>query len=322
MAKKCTACGKFCATIDGAKCNKCSAIYHKQCMNISPGSRNISKWMCKECMNKHDLPVITDLSLPVGDEAKNKQNSPEQFQSPSLVDEIKLLRSELSGLRLDMTSFTAAIHEFNKRLGDVEARLLRLESQDMQASSEHTSAASSDAIAKLEARLNQSEQENLLNDVEVTGVVESSNENPIHVVITLAQKIGVELSEHDIVSAKRVGLRRHQNTIQSSNVTSKPRAIVVRLSRRHLRDELLRAARVRRGADTAGTGIGTTTNRFYINEHLTRTNRNLFYLARQKGHDWRFIWTRGGRIYARKDSNSRICYIQSIGDIDSVFGKD
>ncbi|CAG4970657.1 unnamed protein product [Colias eurytheme] len=202
-------------------------------------------------MNKHDLPVITDLSLPVGDEAKNKQNSPEQFQSPSLVDEIKLLRSELSGLRMDMTNFTAAIHEFNKRLGDVEARLLRLESQDMQASSEHTSAASSDAIAKLEARLNQSEQENLLNDVEVTGVVESSNENPIHVVITLAQKIGVELSEHDIVSAKRVGLRRNQNTIQSSNITSKPRAIVVRLSRRHLRDELLRAARVRRGADTA-----------------------------------------------------------------------
>ncbi|CAB3220562.1 unnamed protein product [Arctia plantaginis] len=45
--------------------------------------------------------------------------------------------------------------------------------------------------------------------------------------------------------------------------------------------ELLQSARVRRGATTAGLGIDAPSQRFYLNERLTISNKHVFYPARQ-----------------------------------------
>ncbi|VVC90122.1 unnamed protein product, partial [Leptidea sinapis] len=80
-------------------------------------------------------------------------------------------------------------------------------------------------------------QEKLLNDVEITGIPESNNENVTHIVITLAQKVGLTISDCDIVNAMRRGPRR-----PAEGGTARSRPIVVSLTRRHIRDELLRVA--------------------------------------------------------------------------------
>ncbi|CAG4943320.1 unnamed protein product [Colias eurytheme] len=84
----------------------------------------------------------------------------------------------------------------------------------------------------------------------------------------------------------------------------------------------LRAARVRRGADTAGTGVQGEPRRFYVNEHLTYNNRKLFFAAREKlgrSKNWRFVWTRAGHVYARRDNKSKVVNIKSEDDINKVF---
>ncbi|XP_038216842.1 uncharacterized protein LOC119835861 [Zerene cesonia] len=115
-----------------------------------------------------------------------------------------------------------------------------------------------ETVDQLRKRLNDSEQQQLLNDVCISGVPEANGENLTHIVISLAQKLSFDLDERDIVNAHRLG--RQQNRRESGTDTAvspaRPRTIMVRLTRRRVRDELLRAARVRRGADTAGTGIG------------------------------------------------------------------
>lgn len=106
----------------------------------------------------------------------------------------------------------------------------------------------------------------------------------------------------------------------------RPRPIVVRLARRALRDQLLKAARVRRGATTEGTDLPGPARKFYMNERLTRTNRLLFRRARELGdhHRWRFIWTRDGKIYARQHSGRDALRhrIRTEADLNRVFTRN
>ncbi|GBP50153.1 hypothetical protein EVAR_42834_1 [Eumeta japonica] len=70
-----------------------------------------------------------------------------------------------------------------------------------------------------------------------------------------------------------------------SGDAGRPIAMVMQLTRRVLQDELLRAARRARAADTAGFNLPGSPRRLYINERLTHTNRQLFIKHSKKDHD-------------------------------------
>ncbi|CAB3256183.1 unnamed protein product, partial [Arctia plantaginis] len=55
-------------------------------------------------------------------------------------------------------------------------------------------------------------------------------------------KLGIKLEEQDVVYAKRAGNGR-SNYEESEEKAPRPRVIVVRLTRRETREELLRSAR-------------------------------------------------------------------------------
>ncbi|CAG4952709.1 unnamed protein product [Colias eurytheme] len=323
MANKCTNCGKFySSTTDGAKCTKCSNLFHKQCNNISPKSLSNGKWMCKICKNKSQKSA-ENLHTQQDSSADSFEDAPDNMSC--LAQEIKLLRSELSSFRQEMSKISTVMAEYDKRLNSFEERLDRMECtlSESQSQTQEPSDVSK-KIDSLKSRLNDSEQYNLLNDIEIAGVPETKGENLLHLTITLAQKIGLSLDERDIVNVYRTGTRKNLEELNTSSdriAAARPRPIVVRLTRHHLRNELLRAARVRRGADTAGLVAGEP-RRFYVNEHLTRTNRWLFHLAReqQRAKHWSYVWTRGGRTYVRRDQHSKYFIVSSEEDIDKIFG--
>ncbi|CAG4961354.1 unnamed protein product [Colias eurytheme] len=306
MANKCNACGKFFALADG------------------PRRPRQYKWMCKTCKAKNTSKAVEITPAQCQDaDVFLDVVSPHQKSSPSLIEEIKLLRTEISNFRSDMTKLTALVTNFDSRLDSIEERVSQLESGACVAADNEQLQQSLDSIDLLKKQLNESEQEKLLNDVEISGVQENTGENLLHIAITLAQKIGISIDERDIVNVHRRGVRKRVDTngsAASDAIQSRP--IVLRLTRRHLRDELLRAARVRRGADTSGTGVGGEPRRFYVNERLTYANRKLFFAAREKlgrSNNWRFVWTRAGHVYARRDSKSKIVNVRSEYDIDKVF---
>ncbi|CAG5039777.1 unnamed protein product [Parnassius apollo] len=125
-----------------------------------------------------------------------------------------------------------------------------------------------DIQVKIERRLNYRDQTSFLNDLEITGLDELANENPIYLITIIAQKVGISLDECDIVSAGRKGKRRSGDVINGEGAVPRPQPLVVRLARRTLRDQLIRAARSRPGVDTAGIVNTVQSRRFYINEPL------------------------------------------------------
>lgn len=120
----------------------------------------------------------------------------------------------------------------------------------------------------------------LLNDIEIAGVPEHPGESPLHITQPLAQQVGMQLDTRDVVSVERVGPLK----VVSVEVGPKPRPrpFVVRLTRRPIRDELLRSACVRRNLDTNNIGLPEHNScRVYLNE--THKNQPQAFMADASG---------------------------------------
>lgn len=82
------------------------------------------------------------------------------------------------------------------------------------------------------------------------------------------------------------------------------------------RDQVLSSYKSKR-AGQSGLNIPGVSPRLYINEHLTINNKILFREARLRAKEssFRYVWIKDGKIFVRKDENSRIIHIQDINDI-------
>lgn len=308
MASKCGSCGKFTSATDGTKCRKCLIVFHRGCLvNTSPNA-SAPKWMCKGCKSSANTDASVDADSLGSVEAMMKAIELLRTELLACTKEMSSFRQELGVIRTTLADFSNRMDSFDERLSKLEKRENPVESID-------------ETLSQLRSDLNDRDQELLLNDVEITGISERDGENLSHVVALISNKLGVNIDEREVVSVQRAGPVRAR--AQTTSERPPARAICVRLARRSLRDELLRAARVRRGADTAGFDIDAQPRRFYVNERLTRVNRQLFYAVRAKAKEvgWRYVWTREGRIFARRDASAHNhkYRIRSMSDIDKVF---
>lgn len=325
---KCSACGKFLSLTGAAVCVTCPFMSHKSCVSIAETEIISKTWNCPDCKrraikNDSNTPAqlqtdsTTDVSLPT---AGLSQYCDDDNEVRAMRREFAEYMGEIREFRKEMVDFRASVASLGKRLDGIENRLETLEKKEANTSESKNFQELENTISQLKLELNERDQEVLLSDLDIGGLPETKGENVIHSVTTLAVKLGIKIDAGDIVFAERVG--RHNAT--ESNVEDtreRARRVVVRLTRRHLRDELLRAARVRRNFTSADMGLPGTPCRIYINERLTRSYRQLFHLVREecRKSNWKYSWTKKGRIFARQADGKQAFPIRSTADIVRVF---
>ncbi|XP_052744509.1 uncharacterized protein LOC128199358 [Bicyclus anynana] len=277
----------------------------------------------------------------MADEIINKETSSKEgdFQSPgvisykqfatlldskllnmkySLAREIKTeLNSALEKFKLDFSATTEflsnQICDLQKEVTCHTTKLKDLETENLNLKK---------SINQLQLELNLREQGNLSSDLQISGIPEYENESLTHIITTVAAKLQVNINEQDIATSMRVGPKRPANNLSSGAHSFRSRPIAVRLARRSTRDELLKNARVRRGCTSGDLGLPShEVRRVYINERLTRINRQIFTKAREaaRAARWRFVWTKDGRIFARRAESSDVHMLQTEEDIDKIF---
>lgn len=356
-AVKCGGCAKFLSPIEAAKCRQCSALYHRVCVNLPAAGVVGSTWRCPECLKNQRRDNRTETPVRGGTDPSQAEEhcSPEELMdldssinktaldataniSRDLTDELRLFKEELrtefrlmhvefQELRAEMAQIKESLRISDERIDTLETRVGALEHR-LQQEVPPDRDPLENTIAELKCQLNERDQELLLNDIEVTGIPESKDESTLHLVQVLAIKLGVDIDERDVVHAERVGSTR-RNRVETSDgsipadpAAQRPRCISVRFARRATRDTLLRAARVRRGLSAGDLNIAGPPHRVYVNERLTRANRQLFYHARQAGsqNKWKFVWTREGKILARREDGQKAERIRCEDDICRIFG--
>ncbi|CAH2041111.1 unnamed protein product, partial [Iphiclides podalirius] len=299
-------------------------------------------WACQGCKvkTKTDPTISSKASKTLCGDMSSEESTPQSDLSENtptsnnrmlreLMQEIRDLRSELSKTRTEIADCRREILDFKAELHSCSARLTALEEKvsTLETSCEVKSPGNveklENTITDLKRQLNEREQESLHNDLEISGLPEEKNENILHVAGLIAVKLGIKLEDRDVVFAERVGFSRSARNRAAEDAAASPRplTIVVRLARRALRDDMLRAARVRRGLTSADISMPGEPRRFFVNERLTRLNRQLFGMAREAASQtqWKYVWTRYGNIFARKDDGKVVERIKNENDIKKIF---
>lgn len=153
---------------------------------------------------------------------------------------------------------------------------------------------------RLEEENARQQQWHRLQNIEIVGVPDTSHEDTVGVVIKIAEKIGVSLDVGEVEFAHRVRPRK-----TSGSTTA---AIVARLRHRHVKDSIIAASRKHRSFKPSDIGLsGKSTNgNIFINEHLTKSNKQLLKECKLKAREleFKYVWTKNCRIYVRRNDTS------------------
>lgn len=136
---------------------------------------------------------------------------------------------------------------------------------------------------------NEKEQWSRSNNVELRGIPFSKTENLFEVLLKLADLCEVELKKEDINFITRVRSRNNNG----------PKSIVACLTHRYLKENLVAAARTRRGLSALDLGFDNCNDKVYINDHLTESTKLLLNKTKlvAKEKNFQFVWVKKCTIH-------------------------
>lgn len=317
---KCGLCGKFLSSNDCVRCAKCAGSYHRLCGSAPATGPTPPGWSCQTCKNRSAKTYLSpDDKVGQADESVD-MTLPTNLILSELTKEIKSLRNELGAMRLEFSEFKTELLTCSNRVAILEEKVVKIEEKIHNNTKADINYVES-TISELKQQLDERDQELLLNDLEISGLPENSNESILHLTKLMALKLGIQLDDRDVVFAERLGFVRRNRTTEEPAAKQRPRTVIIRLARRALREELLRAARIRRGLTTTDIEMPGESRKFYMNERLTRRNRKLFGKVREAAahQKWKYVWTKNGNIFARKDDGKAAIRVRAEADVSKIF---
>lgn len=287
------------------------------------------KWVCPDCSavlrakksgdNSH-TPVRGSTDFTNVTTRKKQSQNTEPADISELTGEIRFLREEISLLRAGLEETTVSLNRCHDRLDELGITLSNQESRIKYLEGcEKDNVILKERVAQLSNDMNAQSQNLLRNEIELLGIPETPNESIVHTVLVAARKVGVDLEDRDIDWANRVGPRRPPSETLEAHARL-PRPVVVRLLRRGKRDELLKAAKLRRNVTSADLDLPGPPLRVYFNERLTKENRMLFRDARiickEKGFAQCFC--SHGAIFIRKRDGKPATLVRGFADLANI----
>lgn len=236
-----------------------------------------------------------------------------------ISEQLKPINSQNSELHESMSYISEQLDNLKKENADLrkllstvssDLRLLKEENKTLKEKLEVTIS----RVKLLEDESMRQQQWIRLQNIEITGIPENRDESTSDLVRRVVQHIGVSIEESDLEFAHRVQPRR-------TTSAERARPIVARLRHRSVKDKIIAAARKNRNITTRELGMGGESNRVFVNEHLTKENKMLLSSCKQRAKEvnFKYIWTKNCRIYARKNDVSPPIPISSASDLVKLF---
>lgn len=157
------------------------------------------------------------------------------------------------------------------------------------------------------------EQENLnlysrRDCLEFHGIPESHGENTDELVKRVGELVGVEVGQTDISVSHRLPTKRGRIP-----------TIIAKFTKRSTRDKIYQAKGNLKTYNSSHIGLTRSSENMYINESLTQRAKELFYRVREfrRIHNFKYVWTKYGKPYLKKDEEARSISFGSAKDFDN-----
>lgn len=244
------------------------------------------------------------------------------------------LKSEVNSMRDEYNSMQRSVHDLETKLCEIQEEVTSLKnsiqfhsdeqddltkrielcSKEVQSISILSTEIANIKIQNRKLRLdfNQNEQRDRLLNIEIVGVPEYKEENLNEIILQLGKHTSIEISQDDIVYVNRVS--------SLSKLEGRPKNIVAKLRTRQLKDNIISQARKCR-LTTSDVKIHGKVSPVFVNEHLTLFNKNLLKKTKEiaKLKEYQYVWTKNGRIYARKASTISAIQITEEEDLKKII---
>lgn len=253
-------------------------------------NENLSVWKTKL---DSSIPEVIKCALnSVLESEMNKLTS-------SINDSLKMITGRLDDIEKSLTFSGERQDAFDSRLKSMEGWICRADGMPNQ-------------IATLEYKIEQMEQQARQSNIEIVNMPERKDEN----LIDLVQQIGVIIG-HPILPANILSVHRVPHYDKNN---PHPKNVIVKFSSKILRDNIIIAARVKKGIDSLQLEITGTQNKIYLNEHLTPKNKQLFRSCREvaKKFGYKHVWVHHGRILVRQTDDSNVLAIRDFQDVNKI----
>ena len=152
------------------------------------------------------------------------------------------------------------------------------------------------------------QQYSRINNLEISNLPETENENITEVLTSVFKCLNVNVLDKISVAHRVPTLNK-----------SKPKPIIVQFVSRESKDMCLKAAKTKK--ITASQVDARNKNMpVYLNEHLIPSLKELFFHCRKfkNENNFKFAWVKNGKIFIRKNENSRVIRIVNVDDLLNV----
>lgn len=161
-------------------------------------------------------------------------------------------------------------------------------------------------VVELEDRCSELEQSKLNKSITLSGIPnQGENENVGDITKKVLRAINVRINDNDIKESYRRGKQGNQ--------------IVVKFHTEQLRNDILKKRKEIKSVKVSECNLTGENNTIYFNELLTNHMSKLFYNARGlREKDFKYVWVKNGRIFARKNEKSKTIQIKNEEDINNI----
>ena len=168
-----------------------------------------------------------------------------------------------------------------------------------------------DQVKSLRQEHNNLEQYGRCETIKIGGIPKEKDEDAVDLVLKVGQALGISVGETDIEACHRISLRGDA-------------AIICRFASRKMKINFLSNGKKQMAKPIQRKDLGFKSNKemkvdVFINESLTVRNKLLLKQARDRKKEigWKYVWTRNGTIYARKEKDIDFVRIKDEQDIYS-----
>ncbi|KAJ0169231.1 hypothetical protein K1T71_015261 [Dendrolimus kikuchii] len=274
--------------------------------------------------DQHFLQVMQDFQKQISESIKltlDKQSEFLKSTLDSLHDDLGIVRKDLCDMKVnfqnlsleqisqrkDISNLKCSVETNNHKVESMSKEVIELKS----------------TVNTLSKELCIKDQQARFNNIEICGIPVLKGENLNNILHNISRKIGFPLVPTDIDYIHRVRRFRHNassvNGGDSQDSSLFPN-IIVRLTQRNRKKDMLAAVRARRGLTTADAGLDGPAKPIFISDHLTPYYKLLHKKARQavKDNNYKYIWLSECKILVRKNDTSKVILISNDNDLQKV----
>lgn len=275
----------------------CGSFFHSKCIKGDLEGRKLRSnkdWKCKGCR----IPTsLTNVSTTIDNDLLKM-----------LTEEITNVRLEMNELRTSVQFMSDKIDSSNELMHEIKVEMSTLRKENEELKLKNLNLTSD--VRDLKERVRSLEQYTRKNNVEISGVPETPNEDTLSLLKDIGKTIGVEVDVSHFNAAHR---------IPSFN-RRRPPPIIVQFHQRIIKDIWIKKYKEKRNLSAKQVNPIYPDQRIYISDHLSPENKQFLAKLKAKCSEvgFKFAWTRDGKFFARKNEGDKCQKIDTVEDIERL----